>query len=125
MSTNYGYNNSLLNVYYSCSKWNSASQLGSCKRNEGIYGVFIVTSFPFYQGLVPKPQSRVAVLMGSPTDMDHSEKIKTTLKSFGVPCELRVTSAHKGTDETKKILADYEGEHLNSSFVFISWPGFN
>ena len=49
------------------------------------------------------------MFMGSPSDMDHSEKIRTTLKSFGIPCELRVTSAHKGTDETKRILADYEG----------------
>ena len=57
-----------------------------------------------------KPQARVAVFMGSPTDMEHSEKIRTLLKGFGIPCELRVTSAHKGTDETMRILADYEGK---------------
>ena len=75
-------------------------------------------SFTIYlhQGLVPKPQARVAVLMGSPSDMDHSEKIGTTLKSFGIPCELRVTSAHKGTDETKRILADYEGKIWTTFF---------
>ena len=41
--------------------------------------------------------------------MSHCEKIKVACKSYGVPCELRVSSAHKGTDETMKILAQYEG----------------
>ena len=57
--------------------------------------------------------------MGSPSDMDHSEKIRTTLKSFGIPCELRVTSAHKGTDETKRILADYEGKIWTTFWVYV------
>ena len=56
--------------------------------------------------------------MGSPSDMDHCEKIKRTLKELGIPCELRVTSAHKGSAETLKILADYEGK-LNLPYMLI------
>lgn len=47
--------------------------------------------------------------MGSASDMPHCEKIRTSCQQLGVPCELRVSSAHKGTEETMKILAEYEG----------------
>ena len=49
------------------------------------------------------------VIMGSPSDMATCEKIKKTCNSVGIPCELRVSSAHKGTEETLRILAEYEG----------------
>lgn len=62
-----------------------------------------------FQLLVPKPQARAVVFMGSPTDMSHCEKIRTNCQQLGVPCELRVSSAHKATEETMKILAEYEG----------------
>lgn len=70
--------------------------------------------------LSPKPQARVVVLMGSSSDMAHCEKIKQACKSYGVPCELRVTSAHKGTDETMKILAQYEGEGIPTVFIAVA-----
>lgn len=50
------------------------------------------------------------VLMGSPSDLSHCEKIKKACATFGIPCELRVTSAHKGPDETLRIKAEYEGK---------------
>lgn len=43
--------------------------------------------------------------MGSPSDAPHCEKIREHCKKLGVPCELRVTSAHKGTQETLAIIA--------------------
>ncbi|CAB0010619.1 unnamed protein product [Nesidiocoris tenuis] len=49
------------------------------------------------------------VLMGSPSDQEHARKIEKTCQIIGLPCELRVTSAHKGTEETLKIAAEYEG----------------
>lgn len=49
------------------------------------------------------------VLMGSTSDLGHCEKIKKACATFGIPCELRVTSAHKGPDETLRIKAEYEG----------------
>lgn len=48
--------------------------------------------------------------MGSPSDLSHCEKIKKACATFGIPCELRVTSAHKGPDETLRIKAEYEGK---------------
>lgn len=48
--------------------------------------------------------------MGSPSDLSHCEKIKKACATFGIPCELRVTSAHKGPDETLRIKAAYEGK---------------
>lgn len=47
--------------------------------------------------------------MGSTSDLGHCEKIKKACATFGIPCELRVTSAHKGPDETLRIKAEYEG----------------
>lgn len=48
--------------------------------------------------------------MGSTSDLGHCEKIKKACGNFGIPCELRVTSAHKGPDETLRIKAEYEGK---------------
>ena len=47
--------------------------------------------------------------MGSTSDMAHCDKIRKACGSYGVPCVLRVTSAHKGPDETLRIKAEYEG----------------
>lgn len=59
--------------------------------------------------LEPKASGRVVVLMGSISDMAHCEKIKKACASYGIPCTLRVTSAHKGPDETLRIKAECEG----------------
>ena len=48
------------------------------------------------------------MLMGSASDQAHGEKIRNECKKFGFVCEIRVTSAHKGTTETLHILAEYE-----------------
>ncbi|KAM9742658.1 bifunctional phosphoribosylaminoimidazole carboxylase/phosphoribosylaminoimidazole succinocarboxamide synthetase isoform 4-T4 [Dama dama] len=58
--------------------------------------------------LKPESQCRVIVLMGSTSDLNHCEKIRKACGDFGIPCELRVTSAHKGPDETLRIKAEYE-----------------
>jgi phosphoribosylcarboxyaminoimidazole (NCAIR) mutase len=51
--------------------------------------------------------------MGSPSDEDYCKKIAKHSKELGLTCQLRVTSAHKGTEETLKILAQYEGMWIN------------
>ena len=56
---------------------------------------------------------QVVILMGSSSDTDHCLKIKKNLKDLGVPTEIRVTSAHKGTEETLAIAAEYEGDYTN------------
>ncbi|XP_039288396.1 multifunctional protein ADE2 [Nilaparvata lugens] len=59
--------------------------------------------------LIPPTTGRVAVFMGSPSDEEHCRKIKKECKALSIPCDLRVSSAHKGTEETLNILAEYEG----------------
>ncbi|CAL1592968.1 unnamed protein product [Knipowitschia caucasica] len=63
---------------------------------------------------------RVVVLMGSTSDMAHCEKIKKACTTYGIPCILRVTSAHKGPDETLRIKAEYEGDCVPTVFVAVA-----
>ncbi|XP_063415067.1 multifunctional protein ADE2-like [Mytilus trossulus] len=67
-----------------------------------------------------KPRARAVVIMGSATDMTHCEKIKAACTKYGVPCELRVSSAHKGTDATMSILSEYEGEGIPTVFIAVA-----
>jgi len=52
---------------------------------------------------------RVVVLMGSYGDDETAMKIRDVCEVYGIQCELRVTSAHKGPDATLKVVAEYEG----------------
>ncbi|XP_073093664.1 bifunctional phosphoribosylaminoimidazole carboxylase/phosphoribosylaminoimidazole succinocarboxamide synthetase isoform X4 [Manis javanica] len=70
--------------------------------------------------LKTESQCRVVVLMGSTSDISHCEKIKKACGNFGIPCELRVTSAHKGPDETLRIKAEYEGDGIPTVFVAVA-----
>ncbi|XP_053113292.1 bifunctional phosphoribosylaminoimidazole carboxylase/phosphoribosylaminoimidazole succinocarboxamide synthetase isoform X3 [Hemicordylus capensis] len=70
--------------------------------------------------LKPQSQGRVVVFMGSPSDLGHCEKIKKACGNFNIPCELRVTSAHKGPDETLRIKAEYEGDGIPTVFVAVA-----
>lgn len=58
--------------------------------------------------LVPKMEHTVVILMGSPSDEAHCQAIKKHCENFGLNVDLRVTSAHKGTEETLKIVSYYE-----------------
>ncbi|XP_038136654.1 multifunctional protein ADE2 isoform X1 [Cyprinodon tularosa] len=70
--------------------------------------------------LEPQSSGRVVVLMGSTSDIAHCEKIKKACTSYGLPCILRVTSAHKGPDETLRIKAEYEGDGVPTIFVAVA-----
>lgn len=59
--------------------------------------------------LVPPPSGLVVILMGSPTDEEHCKKIAKHAEALGLKPVLRVCSAHKATEETLRILAEYEG----------------
>lgn len=52
-------------------------------------------------------QCLAAVLMAS--DLGHCEKIKKACGNLGILCELRVTSAHKGPDESKELKWNMKG----------------
>ncbi|XP_062413066.1 multifunctional protein ADE2 isoform X2 [Sardina pilchardus] len=70
--------------------------------------------------LEPQASGRVVVLMGSTSDLAHCEKIRKACGTYGVPCTLRVTSAHKGPDETLRIKAEYEGDGVPTVFVAVA-----
>ncbi|XP_028259523.1 bifunctional phosphoribosylaminoimidazole carboxylase/phosphoribosylaminoimidazole succinocarboxamide synthetase isoform X2 [Parambassis ranga] len=70
--------------------------------------------------LEPQASGRVVVLMGSTSDMAHCERIRKACSSYGIPCILRVTSAHKGPDETLRIKAEYEGDGTPTVFVAVA-----
>uniref|UniRef100_A0AAQ4PLD5 PurE domain-containing protein n=1 Tax=Gasterosteus aculeatus aculeatus TaxID=481459 RepID=A0AAQ4PLD5_GASAC len=70
--------------------------------------------------LEPRAGGRVVVLMGSTSDLAHCEKIRKACTSYGVRCILRVTSAHKGPDETLRIKAEYEGDGVPTVFVAVA-----
>lgn len=61
--------------------------------------------------LLSTPSSFVVVLMGSPSDEEHCKKIAKQAKSLGLQVQLRVCSAHKGTQEALRILAECEGSY--------------
>ncbi|MFT7809459.1 uncharacterized protein LOC108922797 isoform X1, partial [Arapaima gigas] len=70
--------------------------------------------------LEPQSRGRVVVLMGSASDLAHSERIRSACSNYGVPCDIRVTSAHKGPDETLRIKAQYEGDGVPTVFVAVA-----
>jgi len=72
------------------------------------------------QRLNSPPVGRVAVLMGSSSDTAHCQKVKAACEALGVPCELRVTSAHKQTEQTMRLLAEYEGAGIPTVFIAVA-----
>ncbi|KAK0042724.1 multifunctional protein ADE2 [Biomphalaria pfeifferi] len=67
-----------------------------------------------------KPYGRVVVFMGSSSDSAHGEKIKKICTALSIPCELRVTSAHKQTERSLQILAEYEGDGIPTVIIAIA-----
>lgn len=73
------------------------------------------------QTIIPKNDHLVVILMGSPSDKEHCEKIAKHCLDLGLNTELRITSAHKATEETLKIMGEYES--LINNLVFIAVAG--
>jgi len=63
---------------------------------------------------------RIVVLMGASSDLPIGKQIQKLSQEFGLPCELRVTSAHKGPSETLQIVANYESDGIPTVFVAIA-----
>ncbi|MDH3281673.1 MAG: 5-(carboxyamino)imidazole ribonucleotide mutase [Gammaproteobacteria bacterium] len=62
----------------------------------------------------------VGILTGSPNDVPAVEKAKATLEELGVPCELRVLSAHRSPDLTVEYIKAAESAGVE---VFIACAG--
>lgn len=62
----------------------------------------------------------VVLILGSKIDMDWSIEITKYLKSFEIPCELRIASAHKSPEYAIKIVREYENKYSNLVFIAIA-----
>ena len=49
----------------------------------------------------------VAIVMGSKADLEHANKMKAVIESYGVFADLRVASAHKNGEDLVPLLAEY------------------
>lgn len=61
------------------------------------------------------------VVMGSKVDLKHAQKIAKGLEEFGVPCELRIASAHKSTRYLLDMVKGYE--RSGKQIVYIAVAG--
>ncbi len=62
----------------------------------------------------------VAILIGSESDYEVVREAMDVLKSFGLECQLEVTSAHRSPERTRKLIAGFEKEGVK---VFIAAAG--
>lgn len=70
--------------------------------------------------LLPPKDNLVVILMGSPSDAEHCKQIQKHCENLGLNTEIRVTSAHKGTEETIKIVRYYESLPLKVVFIAVA-----
>ena len=52
--------------------------------------------------MTEKPRPLVGIVMGSDTDLPIMTETVQTLKKFGVPCELEISSAHRSPARTSE-----------------------
>ncbi|XP_053602059.1 bifunctional phosphoribosylaminoimidazole carboxylase/phosphoribosylaminoimidazole succinocarboxamide synthetase [Plodia interpunctella] len=71
--------------------------------------------------LKPNVHHKVVIFMGSAADLDHCQKIAKVGRELGLDVDLRVTSAHKATSETLRVLQQYEDTH--GALVFVAVAG--
>jgi len=62
---------------------------------------------------------KVTVLVGSKSDLEVAEKVRTRLTEFGVPCEVHVASAHRQPDKVDRLVRD------PATDVFIAMAGLS
>lgn len=60
---------------------------------------------------IAHPTSLLVILMGSPSDEAHCQKIAKHAMALGLKSQLRVCSAHKSTEEVLNIIAEYENSN--------------
>ncbi|KAL0122330.1 hypothetical protein PUN28_007215 [Cardiocondyla obscurior] len=70
--------------------------------------------------IIEAPTPLVVILMGSPSDEAHCREIAKHAVALGLKPQLRVCSAHKATEETLNILAEYEGSGENVVLIAVA-----
>ena len=62
----------------------------------------------------------VIILMGSKSDMEHSQKIADACKGYGIETVLRIGSAHKTAEHVLKMLHEYETEARPKVYITVA-----
>jgi len=62
---------------------------------------------------------KVAVLVGSKSDLEIAEKVKARLDEFHIPCEVHVASAHRNPEKVDRLVRD------PATDVFIAMAGLS
>jgi phosphoribosylaminoimidazole carboxylase/phosphoribosylaminoimidazole-succinocarboxamide synthase len=70
--------------------------------------------------IIPPNDHLIVILMGSPSDKEYCKNIEKYCQQLGLNTELRVTSAHKGTEETIKIVRYYESLSVKVLFIAVA-----
>jgi 5-(carboxyamino)imidazole ribonucleotide mutase len=50
---------------------------------------------------------RAVIVMGSKSDLEFAEKIRSSLSSYSISCDLRIASAHRTPEYLLRIMKDY------------------
>jgi 5-(carboxyamino)imidazole ribonucleotide mutase len=66
---------------------------------------------------------KIVLINGSEHDFAYAAPIRSFLDQFGVPCDVRVASAHKDSERLLKIIEEYE--KLNERIVYITVAGMS
>jgi len=59
------------------------------------------------------------VLVGSRSDLEHAEKVRSRLAEFQVPCDVHVASAHRTPEKVERLVRDPATE------VFVAMAGLS
>ncbi len=62
----------------------------------------------------------VVILMGSKSDLEHSQKIADACKGYGIETVLRIGSAHKAPEHVLKILGEYEAKARPKVYITVA-----
>jgi len=62
---------------------------------------------------------KVTVLVGSKSDLEIAEKVRSRLTDFEVPCEVHVASAHRTPEKVEKLVQD------PATDVFVAMAGLS
>jgi len=62
---------------------------------------------------------KVTVLVGSKSDLEVAEKVKTRLAEFEIPCDVHVASAHRNPDKVDRLVRD------PATDVFVAMAGLS
>ena len=64
--------------------------------------------------------SLIVILMGSKSDLEHSQKIADACKGYGIETVLRIGSAHKTAEHMLAILREYEADTRPKVYITVA-----